>query len=341
MPNPPSADFVTSSLSGALAAGATTATIGTGLNLSATDGLLQIDADSTAGVGNTGGPETILYTSYNSTTGALTGITRGQYGTTDVAHSNAATVQAGMSVGYLNNLGDGWSQANETWTYAAADSPSFTLTITGDKTSKYSVGMRVKLTQTTTKYFIITKVSYSNPSTTLTLYGGTDYTLTNATINSPYYSANKAPQGFPLDPTKWTVQLRDTTSRTQSSPTAGTYYNPGSLSIVVPIGAWDVTAHLPLFAQRSSGATDIDFYSALSTSNNSVSDDDLKIRNYFQFSGATGERNIVYKNFHKKFLVLTSKTTYYPIAMITVNAASLGYTNDQFPTVVNATCAYL
>jgi len=78
---------------------------------------------------------------------------------------------------------DGWRAAGETWTYASADDPTFTFTISGDKTSKYSPGMRIKLTQTTVKYFIITAVSYSAPNTTVTVYGGTDYDLVNACHN--------------------------------------------------------------------------------------------------------------------------------------------------------------
>ena len=49
------------------------------------------------------------------------------------------------------------------------------------------------------KYFIITGVSYSSPSTTLTLYGGTDYDLANSAIIEPYFSMAKTPYCFPLD----------------------------------------------------------------------------------------------------------------------------------------------
>jgi len=87
----------------------------------------------------------------------------------------------------------GWISAGETWTYAS----STTVTISGDKTAKYSKGMKVKLTQTTVKYFYITAVSYSAPNTTLTLTAGSDYTVANATITSPYYSMVANPAGFP------------------------------------------------------------------------------------------------------------------------------------------------
>jgi len=131
---------------------------------------------------------------------------------------------------------DGWIQAGETWTYSGADDPTFTFTIPGDKTTKYYAGMKIKLTQTTVEYFIITKVAYSDPNTTVTVYGGTDYDLANAGITDPYYSMMKAPAGFPLDLNKWTVQLIDATMKDQQNPTVQTWYNVGSLSLTIPIG---------------------------------------------------------------------------------------------------------
>ena len=98
----PVGDFVTSTLSGALAAGATTATIASGLSLPATNGILHINYDSTVAVGTDEGPETIQYATYTTGTGALAGITRGLGGTTDVAHANGSTVSAGISVEHLN-----------------------------------------------------------------------------------------------------------------------------------------------------------------------------------------------------------------------------------------------
>ena len=90
-------------------------------------------------------------------------------------------------------LNGGWIPAGETWTYAS----STTVTISGDKTNKYSKGMKVKLTQTSVKYFYITAVSYSSPNTTLTLTAGIDFTVANATITNPFYSMVANPVGFP------------------------------------------------------------------------------------------------------------------------------------------------
>jgi len=89
---------------------------------------------------------------------------------------------------------DGWIDAEETWTYINATS----FRISGDKTSKYQKEDKVKLAQTTDKYFRITNISYSSPDTTVTVDGFGIYTLANATITNPYYSKMDNPQGFPL-----------------------------------------------------------------------------------------------------------------------------------------------
>lgn len=84
---------------------------------------------------------------------------------------------------------DGWTPANETWTYASAT----TITIPTGGASRYAVGDRIKLTQTTVKYFVIVGVA----DTTLTITSGSDYTLVNATISANYYSHEVSPIGYP------------------------------------------------------------------------------------------------------------------------------------------------
>ena len=93
----------------------------------------------------------------------------------------------------LNGMLSGWIPAGETWTYASATS----FKISGDKTGKYQTEDKLKLTQTTAKYFRITDISYSSPNTTVTVDGFGIYTLANATITSPYYSKVETPHSFP------------------------------------------------------------------------------------------------------------------------------------------------
>lgn len=87
----------------------------------------------------------------------------------------------------------GWIRSLVTWTYASAS----TFTVSGDVTAKFPKGTKIKLTQTSAKYFYVVGASYSAPNTTVTITGGSDYTLANAAITSPMYSYAVTPQGFP------------------------------------------------------------------------------------------------------------------------------------------------
>jgi len=67
----------------------------------------------------------------------------------------------------------------------------------GDQTGRIQKGDKIMITQTTKKYFYVTAVSYSAPNTTITVTGGTDFTLANAAIVNPHFSKFANPQGFP------------------------------------------------------------------------------------------------------------------------------------------------
>lgn len=47
------------------------------------------------------------------------------------------------------------------------------------------------------KYFNVLKVAYATGTTTVTITGGTDYTLANAAISANSYSKEASPQGWP------------------------------------------------------------------------------------------------------------------------------------------------
>lgn len=248
-------------------------------------------------------------------------------GTDPVAAADVNQLQANIAA-----MTTGWIDAEETWTYASADGPTFTFTISGDKTTKYSAGMKIKLTQTTVKYFIITAVSYSSPNTTVTIYGGTDYTLDDAAISNVYYSAMKAPHGFPPDPAKWTVEVTDATTRQQTSPTGGTWYNLGNVNISIPIGLWDVKYSAPPLGAWSGNAFDV--YITLSTSTNSESDSDFTCYvSGYGYIGANVSRD--------KRLSVSSKTSYYIITKTSNAITGLYNMNARSKLILRAVCAYL
>jgi hypothetical protein len=231
---------------------------------------------------------------------------------------------------------NGWITANA-MSFGAADDPTYTMTCAGDQTTIYQPGQRIKLTQSTggIKYFIITKVVFTSV-TTLTLYGGTDYNLENEAITNPYYSPIKAPFGFPLDPTKWTAEITDTTERAQTNPGNGTWYNLGSMAITIPIGIWKVSYKVGLHGYTNGAG--MTAYSTLSTANNSV---DLTCYEYSD-AGTSTVFQIVTTVFTEKYLNLASKTIYYLNAK-TATGSALGiyFRNNLVKMIIRAVCAYL
>lgn len=239
-------------------------------------------------------------------------------------------------------ISTGWIPANETWTYSSADDPTYVVTVPSGATSRYSVGMRVRVSQSTggTKYFIITAVA----DTSLTLYGGTDYDMANETISSPHFSLWKAPYGFPLDPTKWTVKVTDTTNRSVSvSADTWTQFNAAD-AITIPIGVWDVEYSASGHADRTSAGTGDSASMALSTSTNSVSDEELVcLCGYYSSAVGSSSDLIGGEGQRRKTISLASKTTYY--LLVHMQNAGTFYiqpaTNYSGTTVIRAVCAYL
>lgn len=235
------------------------------------------------------------------------------------------------------NLINGWIGA-DAMTYGSADDPTYTMTCSGDQTTKYYVGQRIKLTQATggTKYFIITKVEYSAPNTVITMYGGTDYNLENEAISSPYYSLMKAPAGFPLSPLKWTVEVTDNATRTQATPGQNTWYNLNSNAISVPIGCWRIYYRAMIQASDSTSAGWY-VYSTLSTANNSESDTDFT--NGFV---ASNVYFIIMSGTAEKIIDLSSKTSYYlNLRTTSANLDNMYLRGDLSKTIIRAICAYL
>ena len=102
----------------------------------------------------------------------------------------------GLQLGGFNVEGcmrTGWIPAIDTFTYASAS----TMTVAGDVRDRYSDGMRIRLMNPSVKYFVIEGVSYSSPNTTITVYSGGFYSLTNDAISDVYISTGYAPLKLP------------------------------------------------------------------------------------------------------------------------------------------------
>jgi len=81
----------------------------------------------------------------------------------------------------------------DAWVYVSAT--SFKIE-NKNVTARFPVGTKLKVTQTTDKYFYVVSAAFST-HTTVTITGGSDYSLANAAIDNPCYSYQSCPQGFP------------------------------------------------------------------------------------------------------------------------------------------------
>lgn len=155
------------------------ATLANNPDVTATTVATLVNSRSTSGTTDNGTPPTY---------GQLLAIVTVANGAVSIANANIADSRAlsGMS---LVNGADGWTLVTDAWVYFSPTA----ITVPSDATLRYAVGDRIKLTQTTVKYFVVTAVT----STTISITGGSDYTLANATITNPYYSKSLTPMGYP------------------------------------------------------------------------------------------------------------------------------------------------
>jgi hypothetical protein len=228
---------------------------------------------------------------------------------------------------------DGWVPHASTWAFGTADGPTATMTTGTDQTSRVSVGMRVRLTHAAAvKYFIVTAVSFGGGTTTVTLYGGTDYTLAAGAITLVSFSPCKAPLGFPMSPLKWQVEVLDTSDRQQASPVGGTWYNPGAITISIPIGAWRVSYQAAI--QVTDTGNSINESITLSTANNTQSDADFT-------AYVAGNQNEVTMVHREKHLLLAAKTSYFLNISATAAYTNINILGAKSKTIIRAVCAYL
>lgn len=136
-----------------------------------------------------------------------------------------------------NATKNGWNRLKTTFTFVSWDSTTYTGVVSTniDLTAYLTAGMKIKLTQNSAvKYAFITAIT----STQITLFMGTDYTLTNNTISDVFYSMLKAPFGFPTDIEKW--QISASVNNQGSMFTVSARTAKTMLSIELPTGLWNI-----------------------------------------------------------------------------------------------------
>jgi hypothetical protein len=104
------------------------------------------------------------------------------------------------------------------------------------------------------------------------MYGGTAYALLGAPgISNLSYSNQQSPPGFPNWADLWTVLVESSATPAINNPPALTWVNP-SMSIVVPIGSWELAYRAHIRTQYSSGQGEMTIGATLSTNTTAESD---------------------------------------------------------------------
>ena len=237
----------------------------------------------------------------------------------------------------------GWnlvSAVTGVWTYSSVDDPVGVVTVPSGAADIYTAGMRIKLMNGGNTIYGIILVVADTSITFLHEIDPTDsqalYLMADSAITNIYYSPVKVPHGFPTDPRKWSVKMTDTTNRSQASPTANVFYNPGSLSITIPIGAWNVYFKRKVDVSRAT-AGGINIYSTLSSATDSETNS--------EFTFGVSNSSEIGLNIAGQImgqLLLAAKTAFYPLIWTTVSGMSIIYnTNAAAAMVIMAVCAYL
>ncbi len=234
----------------------------------------------------------------------------------------------------------GWTASGETWTYASWDSATRTGTITvpTDATTKYTKGMRIKISQSTggTKYGLITDIA----STLLTVFFPTGTTLNNETISSPSYSIGKAPLGFPTDRTLWALTFTTNTDRSIAA-TATTWYKVhSSHQLVVPKGSWNIRYKTAVYAQSTSAAAATKVWGALSSSASAPVELELVVPFYY-YDATSNIKRLALTTSANLNVELTSSTTYHFLARTDSNGTLDVRCNADPTMIIEAVTNYL
>ena len=202
---------------------------------------------------------------------------------------------------------------------------------------KYEAGTAQRTSAiTVTKNFIISlPPTYSTPNTTITMDGGTDFSLTSGTISNVYFSGSKAPKDFNVNSDKWSVQVWSPIEIDQASPTISTWYNIGGISIIKPIGLYKVIYRVSCRSNLASGSNSN--ATTLSTANNTAAYPEYN-------SKIIGEATVEFTRTEGTTINFPSllKTTLYLNASVGASSNShLYFEGNVTKTVIKATNAYL
>jgi len=189
----------------------------------------------------------------------------------------------------------------------------------------------------TNDFAIITSKTFST-NTTLTVQVPEGCTIpTSGGVSSVVYSSNSVPYGFPRQEGRWNIEVHRKITDQQLTPTTGTWYNPSTAKIDVPIGSWNLGYEAALIVGNNTNLPHIT--GSLSTSPSSESDADLST----VFRASVAASNSVFASVSRsKGISVSAATTYYGIIKSGQNStANIEWGGSQVTTVFRAKLAYL
>jgi hypothetical protein len=229
----------------------------------------------------------------------------------------------------------GWvdfSSQGVTLAYSSTDGHVNVLTVNTDLRAVLPVGARIQYTQGgTVKYGIVVAVAAGS----ITVYGGTDYIATNVAISAVSFSIAKVPFGFPADADKWTEVYDSGTQAGITSPTASTWYNVGSFSFSVPIGAWELS-YTANFSGYRGAAGPASVYCDLATNGGTGS---TVGRFSARIDGDAPSTRVTAPAFREDDIILGAKTPYYFLIMTPNTGLADIFALERV--FIRARCAYL
>lgn len=248
-----------------------------------------------------------------------------------------------VSVKNLTGLPDvGWTGTGEAWTFLSWDSSTRTgvVTVPSDATTKYTKGMRVRISQSTggTKYAIIHSIS----STTLTLFFMSGQTLNNEAISTPVYSPLFAPYGFDAKPSNWQLEIVDSSARQGNTPTKAAWYKPSgaTTALNIGIGEWLVEYYVPNRVHAAATSTWCTTQATLSTTTNSETNSEFT-STASSDQASSGTITLMVSFWKRRRLTLAAKTTFNLLSWSDVQG-TMGSTNGPGANaMVRATSAYI
>lgn len=189
------------------------------------------------------------------------------------------------------------------------------------------------------EYGIITNVSYVNPTTTLTIFTGTDYSIPNMALSTPYYSTQRQPFGFPRNKDKWAVQTQYRILETIGISAINQWF-ASNFKLLLPIGAWSVKYEGAL-AQASSVSGLRSFFAAFESAapTNGIYNT-LESQSRVYAASAAFQLTHVSRTFPKTTTTQETLVLYGSIDAATGSEDWRAYAS-QDPIIATADCAYL